>query len=97
MLEGMPIMNSRYPDFIQRMLLHERTLDDPLPKEPTDYELVIRLREADDAAVFGEHAPVPRAPVALVRAGLFYYHNALEDSHKQAAKTEATSLPTGTA
>ena len=76
---------SRYPDFIQRLLLHERTLDEPLPKEPTDYELVIRLREADDARIFGGLPLRPSAPVALVRAGLFYYHNALEDSHKQAA------------
>ena len=81
-------MNSRYPDFIQRILLHERTLDDPLPKEPTDYELVIRLREAADAAVFGEHTSVPDAPLALVRGGLFYYHNALDDSHKQVATLE---------
>ena len=77
---------SRYSDYVQRLLLHERTLDEPLPKEPTDYELVIRLREADDAKIFGGAEFLPTAPVALVRAGLFYYHNALEDSHKQAAK-----------
>ena len=78
---------NRYPDFIQRLLLHERTLDDPLPKEPTDYEIVIRVREADEARIFGAHALLPDAPVPLVRAGLFYYHNALEDSHKEAAKS----------
>ncbi len=78
----------RYPDFIQRVLLHERTLDDPLPKEPTDYELVIRLRETDDAKIFGGAALLPDAPTGLIRAGLFYYHNALADSHKEAAKTE---------
>lgn len=77
---------NRYPDFIQRLLLHERTLDEPLPKDPTDYELVIRIREADDAKVFGGLPLAPAAPAELVRAGLFYYHNALEDSHKQAAK-----------
>ena len=77
----------RYPDFIQRLLLHERTLDDPLPKEPSDYELVIRIREVDDARIFGPQTLAPDAPVALVRVGLFYYHNALDDSHKQAAKS----------
>ena len=81
-------MNRRYSDFIQRILLHERTLDEPLPKEPTNYELVIRLREADDAAVFGGQTRLPNAPAALVRAGLFYYHNALDDSHKEAQKLE---------
>ncbi len=79
---------SRYPDFIQRLFVHERTLDEPLPKEPTDYELVIRIREADDARIFGGLALEPGAPLALVRAGLFYYHNALEDSHKGSARTE---------
>ena len=79
---------SRYPDYVQRLLLHERTLDEPLPTEPADYELVIRLREADDAKVFGDPAPNPGAPTALVRAGLFYYHNALEDAHKEAQKGE---------
>ena len=79
---------NRYPDFIQRILLHEHTLDEPLPKEPTNYETVIRLREADDATVFGGQVPPAGAPCALVRAGLFYYHNALEDSHKQAQTLE---------
>ena len=79
---------SRYPDYIQRLLLHERTLDEPLPKEPTDYELVIRLRGADDAKVFGGALVPSDAPVGLVRAGLFYYHNALDDAHKQAQVDE---------
>ena len=79
---------NRYPDFVQRLLLHERTLDDPLPTEPTDYELVIRIREADDAKVFGGAPVLPAAPVGLVRAGLFYYHNALPDSHREAARDE---------
>ena len=81
-------MNRRYPDFIQRILLHERTLNEPLPKEPTSYEMVIRLRETDDATVFGGRPLLPGAPVALVRAGLFYFHNSLDDSHKEAVKLE---------
>ena len=84
---GMAFM-SRYPDYIQRLLLHERTLDEPLPTEPTDYELVIRLREADDAKIFGGAEPRAGGPVALVRAALFYYHNALPDSHREAQKDE---------
>ena len=81
-------MNRRYSDFVLRLLLHERTLEEPLPKEPTDYELVIRLRETDDGKLFDGALLVPGAPVGLVRAGLFYYHNALEDSHQQAARDE---------
>ncbi len=79
-------MHNRYPDFIQRLLLHERTLDEPLPTEPTDYALVIRIRETDDATVLGGAESLPGAPLPLLRAGLFYYHNALDDSHKEAAK-----------
>ena len=81
-------MNRRYSDHVQRILLHERTLDEPLPKEPTSYELVIRLRDTDDATVFGHASLLPKAPTPLVRAGLFYYHNALDDSHKEAQKLE---------
>ena len=81
-------MHSRYPDFIQRILLHERTLDEPLPTEPTDYELVIRIREADDAAILGGANSLPGAPLPLLRAGLFYYHNAIADSHREAARDE---------
>ena len=79
---------SLYPDFIQRLLLHERTLDEPLPTEPTDYTLVIRIREADAAAILGGADPLPDAPLPLLRAGLFYYHNAIEDSHREAARAE---------
>ncbi len=90
MLSNLILMSfmSRYTDAVQRILLHERTLDEPLPTEPTSYELVIRLRETDDAAIFGALPPPPDAPMALVRAGLFYYHNALDDSHKEAQKLE---------
>ena len=79
---------SRYPDYLQRLLLHERTLDEPLPTEPTDYELVIRLREADNAKILGGADLLPGAPVGLLRAGLFYYHNDLPDAHKEAQKDE---------
>ena len=82
---------NRYPDFVQRMLLHERTLDDPLPSEPTDYERVIRIREATDEAILGGVQPLPQAPLPLLRAGLFYYHNALEDSHREVSKTESAA------
>lgn len=80
---------NRYPDFIQRMLLHEHTLDEPLPSEPTDYAFVIRIREAADDALTGGIQTQPQAPLSLLRAGLFYFHNALEDSHKEVGKTES--------
>ncbi len=84
----MPALH-RYPDFIQRMLLHERTLEEPLPSEPTDYALVIRIREASEASILGDAKPLAQAPVTLLRAGLFYYHNALGDCHREVARTDS--------
>ena len=80
---------NRYPDFIQRILLHERTLDEPLPSEPSDYAFVIRIREAGIDALLGGAAPLPQAPLPLLRAGLFYFHNALADAHKEVSKAES--------
>jgi hypothetical protein len=79
---------SRYPDFIERLLLHEDTLREPLPAQPSEfsYPRIIRIREVDDATLLGGQTPLPDAPLALLRGGLFYFHNALEDSHKAVAE-----------
>lgn len=74
---------SRYPDFIQRLLLHEDTLREPLPTEPSNWELVMRIRAADPAAIFGDETPLPGAPLPLLRGALFYFHNALEDARRE--------------
>jgi hypothetical protein len=78
----------RYPDFVERLLLHQHTLDEPLPTEPTDYSIVVRLREAGDTALLGEAAPADPALVPLLRGALYYYHNALDYSHKEVQKVE---------
>ena len=75
-----------YPDFVERLLLHGQTLDEPLPKEPSDYAIVVRLREAPDAAIIGDAEPLDATLLPLLRAGLFYYHNALDYSHREAQK-----------
>ncbi len=71
-----------YSDFVERLLVHQETLDVPFPTEPSDYARVIRLRETPDAAIFGNGRPATDpAMAALMRAALFYFHNALPDSH----------------
>jgi hypothetical protein len=78
----------RYPDFVQRLLLHEHTLDEPLPTEPSDYSIVVRLKEAPDVEILGEAAPLDPTLIPLLRAGLYYFHNALDYSHREAQKVE---------
>ena len=64
----------RYPDFVERLLLHQHTLDEPLPTEPSNYEIVVRLREAsDDTAIVGDAAPRDATLIPLLRAGLYYF------------------------
>jgi hypothetical protein len=77
-----------YPDFVERLLLHQHTLDEPLPTEPSDYSIVVRLREAGDTALLGEAAPADPALVPLLRGALYYYHNALDYSHKEVQKVD---------
>ena len=80
--------HQRYPDAIQRLLLHDESLAVAFPTAPADYERVIRLRETPDEALFAGPTTAPAAAgdgqrfVPLVRAGLFYHHNALEDAHR---------------
>jgi hypothetical protein len=76
---------SRYPDFIERLLLHEDTLREPLPPSQSDefsVKCILRIRAADDATLLGGQAPQPGAPLGLLRGGLYYFHNGLQDSHK---------------
>lgn len=78
----------RYPDAIERLLVHEEALHIPFPTEPVDYERVIRLRELPDDALLpsknedGSPETGDARFVPLVRAGLFYFHNALDDAHR---------------
>ena len=77
--------HQRYPDAIQRLFLHDEPLAVAFPTAPADYERVIRLRETPDETLFAG-ATLPASGdthfVPLVRAGLFYHHNALDDAHR---------------
>src|SRR5262249_3936817 len=51
------------------------------PSEPLDYELLRRIREADDATIAGGKAIASQPHLALVRGGLFYAVDALDPAH----------------
>ncbi len=80
----MPPSPSDRPDFVQRVLLHEDALHRPLPREPRDIEMVFRIREAEESSVAGEARPP--AWTRLLRAGLFYFQDALDDALPLAAE-----------
>ncbi|MBV9128359.1 MAG: hypothetical protein JO117_09765 [Verrucomicrobia bacterium] len=82
------LTKARYPDFIARLFVHEETLAIPLPTGPLELERVIRLREADDATLRGGLPVADAALVPLVRAALFYFLNALPESHAILQKAE---------
>lgn len=71
-----------YSDFIDRIFLHEGLLEKLTPSEPLSYDLLIRLREADDAALSGGRAILRPEIFALVRGGLFYAIDAIHEAHK---------------
>lgn len=72
---------ARYSDFVDRLFLHPGLLDKLFPSEPLDRELVWRVREADEGAVAGGLAIGQPPMFALVRGGLFYALDALDESH----------------
>lgn len=71
-----------YSDFIDRLLARENLLGKLLPTEPLDYGLLQRLRAADDQALGGGRTSGVPATFALVRGGLLYALDALDEAHK---------------
>jgi hypothetical protein len=72
---------TRYSDFIDRIFLQEDLLKKLTPAEPLSTALLLRLRGADDAAVSGGKTIGDARSFALVRGGLYYAIDALDDAH----------------
>ena len=70
-----------YSDFIDRIFLQDGLLAKLTPTEPLSTTLLLRVRAADDAAVSGGKAIGDAGDFALVRGGLFYAIDALDDAH----------------
>lgn len=73
-------MAFEYPDFVQRMLLHDEALKRPLPSDPLFPEMIIRIREANDDEILPESGLRNLDLVPLLRGGLYYYHDGLTDA-----------------
>jgi hypothetical protein len=71
-----------YSDFVDRILRAEHLLEKLLPKEPLDWNLLQALRAADDATVTGQKAVGKPPMFALVRGGLLYALDAIDEAHK---------------
>ncbi len=73
---------NHYSDSIDGLLLRDDLLSRLHPREPLDYEAVGRIREADDATLAGGRLIADAAKFALVRGGLFYAMDALDECHR---------------
>jgi hypothetical protein len=71
-----------YSDFLDRVLLRDDLLSTLLPREPVSYDLVRRIREADDQTLAGERKIASPSHLALVRGGLHYAVDALDECHR---------------
>ena len=71
-----------YSDFIDRILLRDDLLEKLTPSEPLSYDLVLRIREADDATLSGGREIGSAARFPLIRGALFYVVDALDDGHR---------------
>lgn len=79
-----------YSDFADRIFLQSGFLDRLAPKEPLSWDLVLRVREASAEMLLGGVSASARG-TALVRAGLLYALDALDDAHR-IFQDEATDL-----
>jgi hypothetical protein len=67
---------------VDRILRAEGLLTKLTPKEPLDYPLLQKLRAADDATLTGQLTIGKPGPFALVRGGLLYALDAIDEAHK---------------
>lgn len=70
-----------YSDLVDRLLLHDDLLRRLIPTESFNPVLVVRLREASDATLAGGRPIGKPGAFRLVRGGLFYVLDALEEAH----------------
>jgi hypothetical protein len=72
---------NRYSDFVDRVFLQGDLLRKLQPKEPFDRVLLQRMRALDDAALAGGKEIRDATMFSLVRGGLIYALDALDECH----------------
>ena len=70
-----------YSDFIGRIFLQDGLLAKLTPAEPLSYDLLLRVRAADDATLSGGQTIGHAENFALVRGGLLYAIDAIHEAH----------------
>lgn len=73
-------MPARYSDLIDRLLLTPDTLTRIFPTASREIERVLRVREADEAALLGGNTAKDARMVGCLRGLLFYLFDALTDA-----------------
>src|SRR5205823_1907451 len=71
-----------YSEFIDRLLLNPGLLGKLFPTDPLSWELPGKIRDAMDAVLSGGKEIGDARAFALVRGGLFYAVDALDDAHQ---------------
>lgn len=75
-------MMKTYSDFVDRILREDGLLKKLLPTEPLNYDLLLKLRAADDATLSGERTIGKPKAFSLVRGGLLYALDDIDAAHK---------------
>lgn len=71
-----------YSDFVDPLLRDERYLRKLVPTEPSDPEALLRIRAEPDAGIAGGSPVADPAAFPLVRCGLLYLVDALDEAHR---------------
>ncbi len=70
-----------YSDLVERVFAGSDVLQKLCPSEPRDYDLLLRVRAADDLALSANRNVGHPKMFALVRGGLFYALDAIDEGH----------------
>ncbi len=71
-----------YSDFIDRLLLQPNLLAKLCPKEPQSWDVLRKIREAEESAILGERTAPNKGAAEMVRGALFYAIDALDPAHR---------------
>lgn len=71
-----------YSDLVDRILRQDGLLQKLVPTEALDYALLQQVRAADDATVSGQQSIGKPQMFTLVRGGLLYALDAIDEAHK---------------
>ena len=71
-----------YSDFVDSILREEGLFRKLIPTEPLDYQQLLKLRGADDTIISGQKVIGKPAMFTLVRGGLFYALDAIDEAHR---------------